>query len=248
MSIGFFDTNATDDVTLHGLEKWTCHLYENLGWMTLAYESDSKDKVSSYLISIKKLKLSIESRLRIITSEDAKIDLTTLLSKVKHLYKIATKLFDKQHIRKTICDKCALPMGNDDSFSVESEEQNDIKTKQKQDGGAKISKSVKSSKLTKSVKPSKSVTSTAIKVLKVSKNTDLETLKKMSKKSSKKQSKVSSKITSKIPSKKPSKTQSKKSSKKIKDEPLIKKLSKKSSKKLSKKSSKNTSIFKKNVI
>ena len=112
MSTGFFDTIASDEVTLHGLEKWTCHLYENLGWMTLAYDSNNKDKVSSYLISIKKLKLSIESRLKIITSEDAKIDLTTLLSKVKHLYKTASKLFDKQYIRKTICDKCKVVRRN----------------------------------------------------------------------------------------------------------------------------------------
>ena len=231
MSMGFFDTIASDDVTLHGLEKWTCYLYEKLGWMTLAYESGSQDKVSSYLISIKKLKLSIESRLKIITSEDAKIDLTTILLKVKHLYKIATKLFDKQYIKKTICNKCALPLDREhDDDSIESKD-----IKQKLIGGAKSNKSIKSIKSiksTKSINPSKSAPTT-LKVLKVSKGFNLENLKKLSKKSSKKTSKVQSKKSSK-------KTQ------KIKDEPLIKKLSKIPSKKTSKKSSKkNASIFKK---
>jgi hypothetical protein len=216
MSTGFFDAIANDEVTLHGLEKWTCYLYENLGWMTLAYENGREDKVSSYLVSIKKLKLSIESRLKIITSEDAKLDLTTLLSKIKHLYKIASKLFDKQYIRKTVCDKCALPVGknangvDDDSDYVNVEESkiNHLK----QDGGSKNKKSVKS-----------------LKVIKVSKDYDLDN-KKGSKKSSKKLSK------------KTSKTDSKKILNTIQNKPLIKKLSKKSSKKTSKKNSK---IFRK---
>lgn len=188
MSAGFFDTIASDDVTLHGLEKWTCHLYENLGWMTLAYESGSKDKVSSYLISIKKLKLSIDSRLKIITSEDAKIDLTTLQSKVKHLYKISTKLFDKHHIRKTICDKCALPIGDDSPDELtDSNELKNKDVKLKQDGGSKLAKLTKSTKSTKSTKLTKSnPTTTTLNVLKVPKNISLEKIKKLSKKSSKK--------------------------------------------------------------
>ncbi len=250
MSMGFFDTVATDDVTLHGLEKWTCYLYENLGWMTLAYESGREDKVSSYVISIKKLKLSIESRLKIITSEDAKIDLSTLLSKVKHLSKIASKLFDKQHMRKTICDKCAHPMNNNDSDD-NSEISDNIETnKQKQDGGAKSTRTVKSAKSSKSTIPTKSISnqkhSGSLKVLKVSSKNDLVGGKKLSKKSSKKTSKKPSKKQSKIPIKKQSKISSKKNSKisnkKTHDEPLIKKLSKVSSKKTSKKNSK---IFKK---
>lgn len=224
MSMGFFDTVATDDVTLHGLEKWTCYLYENLGWMTLAYESNNNDKVSSYLISIKKLKLSIESRLKIITGEDAKIDLATLLSKVKHLYSVATNLFDKNKIRKSVCDKCALPIHNNNLS--EPDEKNQLDKVNQLKGGNKSIKSVKSNKL---IKPSKTSGSKTINVLKLSKNDNLDKVKKLSKKSSKK--------LSKNPSKKGSK---------IKDEPLIKKLSKKSSKKLSKKSSKeNKSIFRK---
>ena len=224
MSTGFFDAIANDEVTLHGLEKWTCYLYENLGWMTLAYEHGREDKVSSYIVSIKKLKLSIESRLKIITSEDAKMDLTTLLFKIKHLYQIASKLFDKQHIRKTICNKCALPMINDID-----------------DDAAAAAAAAAAAEL---IKDKKLKQIGGWKTKKVYKQTNLDN-KKGSKKNSKKDSK-------KIPykteplikklSKKSSKKDSKKILNKIQHEPLIKKLSKKSSKKTSKKNSK---IFKK---
>ena len=168
MNIGFFDTTSTDDVTLHGLEKWTCNLYENLGWMTLSYESNNQDKISSYLISIEKLKSSIESRFKIVTSEDAKIDLTRLLTKITHLNSIANKLFDKRHVKKTICEKCALPVKTHND-SIKS---NDLNPNQ--NGGNKKSKSIKSIKSTGSTKP--------INILKMSKGYSLEDIKKLSKK------------------------------------------------------------------
>jgi len=248
MSAGFYDTNASDDVTLNGLEKWTCHLYENLGWMGLAYETDNKDKVSSYLISIKKLKLSIESRLKIITSEDAKIDLTTLLSKVKHLYMISSKLFDKHNIRKSICNKCAFPIESTDFDSELNSNSNQIETLNKNNhkGGfiskkivkpsKKMSKKTSVKKLSKktltnnssqkSAKKSIKNISTSINILKIPKGVDLKKLSK----------KAPSKTLKKLSKKASSKTL------KNKDEPLIKKLSKNPSKKVSKK---NASIFKK---
>ena len=217
----FFDVVANDEVTLHGLEKWTIHLYEHLGWMTLAYSNGMEEKVNSYLISIKKLKLSIESRLKIITNEDSKIDLTTLLTKTKHLYRIATKLFDENHLKKTICDKCALVIKPDDSDSTEPNEHINTHTnKHKLDGGSKTKKTSKTNKSSKTI---------VSKSAKTSKST-IQDNKKTSKKSSKKDSKK--------PLKKLSKKDSKKISKKIQNEPLIKKLSKKSSKK-------NSKIFKK---
>jgi hypothetical protein len=240
MSMGFFDTVATDDVTLNGLEKWTCYLYENLGWMTLAYESNNNDKVSSYLISIKKLKLSIEKRQSIAIAEDTKIDLEILLNKVKNLYNVATKLFDKNHIRKSICDKCALPIHNNNNNTSEPDEENQLNQLNQLRGGSKLNKSVKSVKSIKSIKSSKPSGAT-LSVLKLSKNDNLEKLKKLSKKSSKKGSKVYSKNELKKTSKKTSKKELK-----VKDEPLIKKLSKKSSKKSLKKSSNDSKlIFKK---
>jgi len=140
--MSFFDAVAADDVTLHGLEKWTCHMYEQLGWMTLANEFGREDKVGSYITSIKKLKNSIELRLKIITSEDAKLDLTNLLSKVKHLFKITSKLFNKEHIKKTICNKCTLLVEPN-----EIEQNNNEQINIRQDGGTKNLKS-KNSKLT----------------------------------------------------------------------------------------------------
>lgn len=204
--MSFFDAIATDDITLNGLEKWSCHMYEQLGWMTLANETGGEDKVSSYLISIKKLKNSIESRLKIITSEDAKLDLENLLSNIKHLIKISSKIFNKEHIRKTICNKCSLPIY--DLSEIESKE------KVKQVGGkSKTSKLSYKNKLTIPLKkPSK------------------KSSKKLSKPLSKKPSKTHSKKLSKPPSKKLSKKMSKHISK-----PLSKKPSKISSKKLSKK-------------
>ena len=95
--MNFFDTIAIDDITLNGLEKWTCHMYEQLGWVALANETGNEDKVNSYIITIKKLKNSIESRLKIIISEDAKLDLENILSNVKHLMVITSKLFNKEH-------------------------------------------------------------------------------------------------------------------------------------------------------
>ena len=125
--MSFFDTNATEDVTLHGLEKWTCYLYENLGWMTLANETN-KDKVSAYLISIKKLTLSIDKRLNTITNEDAKVDLETLKRKIIHLNNISKKLFDLTKIKKNICQKCNL---SNESGNVKLINKNSKKTKKK---------------------------------------------------------------------------------------------------------------------
>jgi hypothetical protein len=249
--MSFFDAMAADDVTLHGLEKWTCHLYEQLGWMSLAYKSKNEDKVGSYIMSIKKLQKSIQSRLKIIISEDAKLDLQNLLSKVEHLLKVTSKLFSKEHIRKTICNKCALPVESnetDETDETENESIVDNITKTKQDGGSKSrnkskSKILKSTHLNELSKLSK----------KLSKKSSKKTSKKLSKTQPKKLSKTQPKKLSKTQLKKSSKTQPKKSSKtqlkklsktqskkNIKElnsgnynvyEPLIKKLSKKSSKK-----------------
>jgi len=183
MSMGFFDVIPTDDVTLHGLEKWTVHLYENLGWMTLAYDNKREDKVISYITSIKKLKLSIENRMEIITSEDAKLDLVSLLSKVKHLTTITTKLFDKESLKKSICDKCSSPISN----------HNDIKG-----GGSKTKKNTRitntKSPITTNIKKTSKTQSKKSSKKNSKTNVQNEPLiKKLSKKSSKKTSKKTSK-------------------------------------------------------
>ncbi len=228
MSIGFFETSSNDEITLHGLEKWVVHMYEQLGWITLYHSQNQYEKVSSYLISINKLKSSIESRLRIVTSEDSKLDLNTLLSKIKHLKKIALILFDENKIRKNICDKCANPIKKQESeMDSDNKYSNTIENLQRGGGGLFRKSTHKSNK----------------------KNINISNMKKSSKKLSKvlskKPSKILSKKPSKILSKKSSKVLSKKSSKKPlekkiinkiysknQDKPLIKKLSKKDSKKI----------------
>jgi hypothetical protein len=231
-SMSFFDATAADDVTLHGLEKWTCHMFEQLGWMTLAYKSGRDDKVASYIVSINKLKSSLESRLKITTGEDAKMDLDRLLTKVSHLKKVTSKLFDSDKLKNSVCNKCHLPTknGNEDEETDETRdmEQNNKSTKTKQDGGAKSRTHKQTSSKPKVIKSS-------------------HLMKKLSKISSKKGSKILSKKSSKKESKKESKKSSKKSNKvsqkKLQDQPLIKKLSKKSSKKNSKTAT--NKIFKK---
>lgn len=255
--MSFFDAMAVDDITLNGLEKWTSHMYEQLGWMTLANETGGEDKVSSYIISMKKLKNSIESRLKIITSEDARLDLENLLSNVKHLMKITSKIFNKEHIRKTICNKCALPVKQDETDDTDiTTSEPETKNKPKQDGGAKSRASKKTSKknskkTSKTLKSRMSKSAHLNELVKLAKKTSKKTSKKNSKKLPKKNSKISVKKLSKLQSKKlekklldkmsraetkkSSKRASKKTSKnnliKNKDEPLIKKLSKKTSKK-----------------
>jgi hypothetical protein len=203
--MSFFETNAADDVTLLGLEKWTCYMYEQLGWMTLAYQSKREDKVGSYLISINKLQKSIEARLKIITSEDAKLDLTSLLSKVKHLLKITSTLFNKEHIKKTICDKCSLPV------EVNNQLLGGLKYKIKSKNLKKLSK-IQSKKILKEEPKKQSK--------KLSKILSKKLLKEQQRKQSKKQSKKNIKKSNE--------------NKNDIFEPLIKKLSKKSSKKNSK--------------
>lgn len=72
----------------------------------LAYENEQEDKVVSYITSINKLKNCIDSRLEIITDEDSKLDLVYIKAKIKHLELIISKLFDKEHLKKSICKKC----------------------------------------------------------------------------------------------------------------------------------------------
>lgn len=172
--MSFLDTLHNDDITTYELEKWTCDLYEQFGWITLATKTNNNDKVKTYFLSIKKLKKYIESRLSIVTSEDVKLNLTNLLSQVEHLLQITLSLLNKENI---ICNKCNSNI-------------NDKISNENKFGGSKIKHLNELSKLSK--KNSK----------KTSKITHLNELSKLSKKNSKKNSKKLSKKTSKKLSKK----------------------------------------------
>jgi len=113
-----FDTifHGEDMVTLHGLEKWTNHMYEILGWMTLANKYRSYDKVTSYINSIEKLIQAIGSRMEGTTPSERK-DLEALTRKAVHLEEICDKLFNYQQISDNLCAKCVQVKKN--SFRVD---------------------------------------------------------------------------------------------------------------------------------
>ncbi len=101
-----FNQGEKGHVTLHGLEKWLCHMYEHLGWMTLAYEHKSYDKVVSYINGCEKLRVSIEDRHERMPISEQKKDLEILSYKVDHLINVCDKLFDKDMLSREICKKC----------------------------------------------------------------------------------------------------------------------------------------------
>jgi hypothetical protein len=94
-----------ETVTLHGLENWTNHMYEILGWMTLADRHNNSEKVASYINSIPKLMQAIQSRMEGSSTSERK-DLEALGRKVEHLYNVCDKLFNYQKLSNKLCAKC----------------------------------------------------------------------------------------------------------------------------------------------
>jgi hypothetical protein len=167
-------------VTLHGLEKWTTHMYETLGWATLANRHNNSEKVVSYLNSIPRLMQALQSRMEG-SSQSEKKDLEALARKVEHLHSVCDKLFNYQKLSDKLCEKCKTKVTDIVPFHLDSELSAIM-----HHGGAKKSKktskktSKKGSKLTGGAKKS-------------SKKKSKKTSKKGSKKSSKKTSKKSKK-------------------------------------------------------
>jgi hypothetical protein len=79
--------------TFHGLEKWVCHAYEDLGWMVLAKEHGHHERVHEYVSSLKRLRESILHKLTHIHEKDRKDDLHVLLHKVDVLIQHTNKDF-----------------------------------------------------------------------------------------------------------------------------------------------------------
>jgi len=63
------------DATFHGLEYWSKHLFEELGWMILAKNYGMLDKVSTYKASVKRFICAIEQKIKKIKDSDKKEDL-----------------------------------------------------------------------------------------------------------------------------------------------------------------------------
>jgi predicted ATP-binding protein involved in virulence len=63
------------DATFHGLHHWYKHVFEHLGWMILAKDRGMTDKTTTYLSSLKRLKMALEQKLKSTRDHDKKEDL-----------------------------------------------------------------------------------------------------------------------------------------------------------------------------
>lgn len=78
--------------TTCGLHKWTCHLYETLGWMTLAKSKGYNSKVVAYKESLGHLITSLQNKIKKIKDPDTKEDLKILLENVMLLKQNVAKV------------------------------------------------------------------------------------------------------------------------------------------------------------
>jgi len=70
------------DRTMHSLEKWTHHMFEELGWMILAKSYGYYDKINTYKQSVKRLHESLLYKLKHTHDSDKKDDLKVLIKEV----------------------------------------------------------------------------------------------------------------------------------------------------------------------
>lgn len=219
------NNNKLNNITISDLDKALDKLFEYLGLMTWEYELKNENKINSYLNSIKKIKIIMETKKRINSKITPKLNsnelkhLDKLLEKTEHLYKYANKLF----IEKSICDciKCTKPLNKSSKLSsrtnkftrlIKSFENNKLNSKTKTDSDNKTTKSIKSKPISnpiKKVQTSKNI----VKSSKINSKTNTTKLAEpikpyipiIIKKTSKSPNKILSKKSSKKLSKKPSK-------------------------------------------
>ena len=73
------------DRTMHSLEKWKHHMFEELGWMILAKSYGYHDKINTYKQSVKRLHESLLYKLHHSQAIDRKNDLKVLIKEVNIL-------------------------------------------------------------------------------------------------------------------------------------------------------------------
>jgi hypothetical protein len=78
--------------TFHGLEEWSTHMFEKLGWMTLAARDGHEDSIRGYLSTLKHLGEKIKDKHRETVDVDRRKDLEELMVNVKYLAGCAKKL------------------------------------------------------------------------------------------------------------------------------------------------------------
>jgi len=66
------------DTTFHGLQHWYKNMFEKLGWMILAKNHGMTDKTTTYLNSLKRLKMAIEQKTKSMKDHDKKEDLKVM--------------------------------------------------------------------------------------------------------------------------------------------------------------------------
>ena len=82
--------------TFHGLEQWSCAMFEKLGWMTLAARDGHMDSIRGYIATLKHLEVKIKEKHKETVDVDRRNDLDELLSNVKHLCVCAKTLLKKK--------------------------------------------------------------------------------------------------------------------------------------------------------
>ena len=77
--------------TFHGLQHWSKHMFEQLGWMILAKKHGLMDKIHAYKNSLQRLKWSMENKMNTMKDSDKKNDLEimhkNLLCLIEHAEK-----------------------------------------------------------------------------------------------------------------------------------------------------------------
>ena len=81
--------------TFHGLEEWTSHMFEKLGWMTLAARDGHLDSVRGYIAALKHLSVKIKDKHKETVDTDRRMDLKELLDNVHHLTDCAKMLLKR---------------------------------------------------------------------------------------------------------------------------------------------------------
>jgi len=81
------------EATFHGLHKWYEMEFEKLGWMVLAKSRGLKDKTDEYIMSLHRLRSSLQHKMTHIKEKDHKDDLEIMCNNVDILIDHAKRDF-----------------------------------------------------------------------------------------------------------------------------------------------------------